>query len=209
MVAWLFLKQGHTTVSWDLQGTATKARPPGFLGWMGGTRASWLVGKARMSELRTAAWFLHRTLLGVLSRQPCAVTSRVEVVKTSHGTLSHGPGSSKWLCNSSRRALGRWLLQQSLECSCLWHINWLSSETTGVVSYNFRWHHMKYMLRYTQVAQIEFFGGTKVYTEMVIIFRCWLALSVILQNQAINAKLCAASAKKAVSLGHVLAGFRL
>lgn len=52
-------------------------------------------------------------------------------------------------------------------------------------------------------------GGAKIYTEMVIIFRCWLALSLILQNQAINAKLCAASAKKAVSLGHVLAGFRL
>lgn len=52
-------------------------------------------------------------------------------------------------------------------------------------------------------------GGTKIYTEMVIIFRCWLALSLILQNQAINAKLCAASAKKAVSLSHVLAGFRL
>lgn len=70
---------------------------------------------------------------------------------------------------------------------------------------------MKYMLRDTQVALIEFFGGegTRIYTEMVIIFRCWLALSLILPNQAINAKLFAASAKEAVSLGHVLAGFKM
>lgn len=61
-----------------------------------------------------------------------------------------------------------------------------------------------------QVALIEFFGGgARIYTEMVITFRCWLVLSLILSNQAINAKVFAASAKKAVSLGHVLAGFRM